>query len=68
MSSKCHTHSKLINKYSYKTKPISKNKLKVSFLNEKVNDNRISIHHSKLKLQLSNYNDYEKNNLLYLKL
>ncbi len=58
----CHTHSKLDNKYSYKTKPSSKNQLKVSFLNEKVNDNRISIHHSKLKLQLSNYNDYEINN------
>ena len=65
LSSKCHTHTKLDIKYSYKSKPSSKNKLKVSFLNEKNCDNRISIRYTKLKLQLSNYNDYEINNLLY---
>ena len=65
LSSKCHTHTKLDIKYSYKSKPSSKNKLKVSFINEKNLDNRISIRNTKLKLQLSNYNDYEINHLLY---
>ena len=65
LSSIGHIHTKLDNKYSYKNKPSSKNKLKVSFLNEKNYDNRISIHQTKLKLQIFNYNDYEINNLFY---